>query len=399
MIHRSIFRFHQLSLLRSVLLSMGLLDEVISGFPFVGLPLLRDQFGLSYEQVGVLFGVSALSGMILAPIINLLSDRRSKRWWILAGLLGLVLSFVLMGSAHHFDLLLLAFILYSPAGDAAVGLSQAVLIDQAPQNGTRTMTRWVLMSSIGDVLSPLTVALIVTLHLGWPALCWLGAALWLGATLAIGPQRFPNPHGAADNNHIPSDTNVWTGLREALRDPTLLRWAALALIPTMLDEVFLGFVSLYLHDILHASQEAISLILTFTLAGALLGLFALDRLLKSMAIPPRRLLLWLVLLSLFGVIGLLTTRSIVLAACALFVISLGAAGWYPIAAAEAYARLPGRSGTVRAVLSLGAPFEVALPGIVGFIAGRFGLLAGVGLLGLAPMLMLMLLPWRNTKGR
>jgi len=378
---------------------MGLLDEVISGFPFVGLPLLRDQFGLSYEQVGVLFGVSALSGMILAPLINLLSDRRSKRWWILAGLLGLVLSFVLMGSAHHFDVLLLAFILYAPAGDAGVGLSQAVLIDQAPQNGTRTMTRWVLMSSIGDVLSPLTVALIVTLHLGWPALCWLGAALWLGATMAIGPQRFPNTHDAAANNNTSSDASLWAGLRHALRDPLLLRWAALALIPTMLDEVFLGFVSLYLHDILHASQEAIGLILTFALAGALLSLFALDRLIISMTIPPRRLLLWFVVLGLLGVIGLLTTRSIVLAACALFVISLGAAGWYPIAQAEAYTRLPGRSGTVRAVLSLGAPFEVALPGIVGFIAGRFGLLAGVGFLGLAPLLMLMLLPWRNKKGR
>src|SRR5207237_152380 len=130
-----------------------------------------------------------------------------------------------------------------------------------------------------------------------------------------------------------------------------------------------------------------------------LGLFALDRLFKRMAIPPWRLLLWLVLLGLFGVIGLLTTRSIALAACALFVISLGAACWYPIAQAEAYARLPGHSGTVRAVLSLGAPFEVALPGMVGFIAGRFGLLAGVGFLGLAPVLMLMLLPWRNKKER
>jgi predicted MFS family arabinose efflux permease len=83
------FRFRQVSLLPSVLLSMGLLDEVVTGFPVVGLPLLRDQFGLSYEQVGVLFGMSALCGMILDPIINLLSDRSSKRWWVLAGLLGL----------------------------------------------------------------------------------------------------------------------------------------------------------------------------------------------------------------------------------------------------------------------------------------------------------------------
>lgn len=390
---------------------MGLLDEVITGFPIVGLPLLRDQFGLSYEQVGLLFGMSALCGMLLDPIINLLSDRGSKRWWVLAGLLGLVLTFALMGTAHTFALLLLAFAFYSPAGSAAVGLSEAILIDQAPQHSTRTMTRWVLLSSIGDLLSPLIVTLIVTLHLGWPTLCWLGAALWLGAAIVIGSHRFPKPPVATDNIHTlqpdlaanniptPPKASPWMSLREALRDPILLRWTALALIPTMLDEVFLGFVSLYLRDILHASPVTIGLILTFSLAGALLGLFTLDKLFKSKLIPPQRLLPILVLLSLAGVIGLLTTRSITVAACTLFVISLGTAGWFPIAQAEAYARLPGRSGTVRAVSSLGAPFEVALPAIVGFIAARFGLLAGVGFLGLAPVLMLLLLPWRRDEGR
>lgn len=374
-----------------------MLDELITGFPVVGLPLLSDQFGLSYAQVGLLFGVSALCGMMLDPIINLMSDRGSKRWWVLAGLLGLVLCFALMGSVHTFALLLLAFALYSPASNAAVGLSGAMLIDQAPQNSRQTMTRWVLLSSIGDLLSPLIVALVVTLQLGWSALCWLAVALWLGAVLVIATHRFPKPVAVEGNSNTAPEVNVWMGLREALRDPVLLRWTALALIPTMLDEVFLGFVSLYLRDVLHASEATIGLILAFALVGALLGLFALERLSKRMAIPPQRLLMGLVLLTLVGVIVLLTTRSIEFAAFSLFVISLGTAGWFPIAQAEAFARLPGRSGTVRAVASLGAPFEVALPGIVGFIAGRFGLLAGLGFLGLAPVLMLLLLPWRRNK--
>jgi MFS family permease len=398
-IQRCFSRFRQISLLRSVLLSMGLLDEMITGFPVVGLPLLRDQFGLSYAQVGLLFGVSALSGMILDPIIILVSDRGSKRWWVLAGLLGLVLCFALMGSTHSFALLLLAFGLYSPCSSAAVGLSEAILIDQAPQNSMQTMTRWVLMGSIGDLLSPLIVALVVTLQLGWPVLCWVGVALWLGAALVIVTHRLPNPIPGADNRDTVPEVNIWMGLREALQDPVLLRWTALARIPTMLDEVFLGFASLYLRDILHASEATIGLILAFALVGALSGLFALERLFKRMAIPPQRLLLGLVVLSLVGVIGLLTIRSIEFAACSLFVISLGTAGWFPIAQAEAYARLPGRSGTVRAIGSLSAPFEVALPGIVGFIAGNFGLLAGVGFLGLAPVLMLILLPWRKKKDK
>ncbi len=130
---------------------------------------------------------------------------------------------------------------------------------------------------------------------------------------------------------------------EALHNPLLLRWTALALIPTMMDEIFLGFAALYLHDVLHASQAVISLVIAIHLSGALLSLLALDRLLKHIA--PQRLLLWLVLVALIGIIGFLSTRSIWIATLSLFIISLGAAGWYPIAKAAAYAQLPGRSGT------------------------------------------------------
>jgi fucose permease len=159
--------------------------------------------------------------------------------------------------------------------------------------------------------------------------------------------------------------------------------------------VFLGFEALYLHDVLHTSKEVVALIVAIQMVGALFGLFALDRLVSKTPIAPNRLLRWLALLTLIGIVAFLTARSIVVAAIALFIISLSAAGWYPIAKSQAYARLPGRSGTVLTVISLGAPFEVALPGIVGLIAERFGLLAGLTFLGLAPVLMLLLIPWRR----
>ena len=90
-------------------------------------------------------------------------------------------------------------------------------------------------------------------------------------------------------------------------------------------------------------------------------------------------------------IGLLATRSLWFAATALFVINTATAGWFPIAQGQAYLRFPGRAGTVRTVNSLlGAPL-VALPWFVGMVAGQFGVVAGLGMLGLAPILMLVLL--------
>jgi len=62
-----------------------------------------------------------------------------------------------------------------------------------------------------------------------------------------------------------------------------------------------------------------------------------------------------------------------------------------IAQAQTYAQLPSRSSLVRAITGLGAPFEAALPAIVGFLAARFGLLAGLAFLGSAPLLLLLAL--------
>lgn len=376
--------------LRLTLLSTTLLDELITGFAVIALPLLRDQFGLSYQQIGLLFSVAAVSSMILEPILNLLSDRSSKRWWILGGLCGLVIGYSLAGNVHNFIALLAAFTLIYPATDAAVGLSQAVLIDLTPHSAARAMTRWTIVSCIGDLLSPLAIAAFVALGFGWTALCDFAAITCLTTGLLLSPQHFPHPSHSSDDEETPAQQHILASLRQALRDPLLIRWAILSLLPSMLDEVFIGFSTLYLHDVLHASEILISVIIVANMIAGLLSLLIVDRLLGR--VSHRKLLIYLSLITLSGVIGLLSLHSIIFAALALFIVGLGAAGLYPLATAEAYARQPGRSGTVRAVISLGQPFEVALPAIVGLVASRFGALASIALLGSAPLLMLLLLP-------
>jgi hypothetical protein len=95
----------------------------------------------------------------------------------------------------------------------------------------------------------------------------------------------------------------------------------------------------------------------------------------------------------------LSTRSLWLIALALFLIGAGVTGWYPIAKGQAYTLFPGRPGMVRTLISLGGPFEIALPGIVGLIAGTFGIEAGVAVLGTAPLLILLLLPGTRAQQR
>lgn len=392
---RSIFKgFKHRSPLNLLLINMGLLDELISGVLFIGLPLLRGQLGLTYEQIGLIFSISAISGIVLEPPLYLFSDRGSKHRWIVAGLLGMACAFVLAGSSSSFFLLVVAFALTSPAGAMAIGLSQAASIDNAPGASARVMTRWTILSSVGDFLSPLAVTTIISFGLGWRGLCWIAAGCWLAAAIGVWLSRVPTRHHSYSQKDDEPDGNMWVALRLALRDTVLLRWAILSMLTTMLDEIFLTFLVLYLRDVLHASALKSGLTVGVGMVGGFLGLFVLDRLLERVA--PLRLLQVASLLALIGVASLLLVRALWFVPLAFFVISLGSVCLYPIVDAQAYARLPGRSGMKNFISSLGQPFEILLPAIVGFVAERFGLLASLALLGSVPLFFLLLAP-RNEK--
>ena len=109
------------------------------------------------------------------------------------------------------------------------------------------------------------------------------------------------------------------------------------------------------------------------------------------------MLSWLALLTLAGIAALLFAQTLWLAGAALFAIGLGATGWYPVARAATYDRLPGRAGLARAITGLLMPLELALPAVVGLLAERFSLVAALGVLGLAPVGVLLLTPRSAAK--
>jgi hypothetical protein len=180
----------------------------------------------------------------------------------------------------------------------------------------------------------------------------------------------------------------------------LLRWLIVLFMATMVDEIFLGFTGLLLRDRLHASITTTSLILALGMIGGMIGLIALERLLARRPESQHlgiRLLPWLALLTLAGVAALLLAQDLWLAALALGAIGFGATGWYPVAKAAAYGRLPGRPGMLLAITGLLTPLELVLPAVVGGLADRFGLVVALGFLGVAPLGVLLFAPRISAK--
>jgi hypothetical protein len=179
----------QVSRVRLLLFGVALLIQMISAFPSVGLPLLRDQVPLSYREVGLLFSAGAVSAMIIEPVVNVLSDlTASKKYWVIGATAVLPVAFLMASLAHSFVLLLFSFALLYPAHDIVDSTVQTALIDDEPSKSMRTLTRLAYFGNMGDFLAPVTIAVIAFLALGWSTLCGLAAVIWL---VVAGVMLFP----------------------------------------------------------------------------------------------------------------------------------------------------------------------------------------------------------------
>lgn len=379
-------------LLRATLFCIPLLDELVSGIPVLTLPLAREDLHISYTQVGLIFTVADLTGLLVNPTLDAISDHWSKPRLVLGGMLGLALGFALAGSSTSFGWLLLAFVLIGATNGAVVGLGGAILIDQAPQAALATTTRWVLLATVGDLIGPLLVAGTVALQGSWRLLMGGGALIWVAVALFLRAQRFTTLQSApaTDAEEQPLWRAIANNLQAGLRTPHLMRWLLLATLPSLLDEMFLGFASLFLTDKLRIAPQTVSLALMAPMIGGLLSLAWMERWGKQMA--PRPVLSIVALLTLAGLLGFITAVQPWVALLALFIMGIGVAPWFPLAQAQALLAMPGRSGTVGALQSLFAPIEIVAPLLIGLIAEQWGIQIGVSVFLLVPLLLFCLRP-------
>jgi predicted MFS family arabinose efflux permease len=356
---------------------MPLVDEIVAGLPVATLAQIRDDLRLGYDEVGLLFTAGQIAGAVAGPAIQLLTGR-SRRGPIVVGALGLALAFALAARAHGFVALSAAFTLAYIAGSAALGLSETTLVEIAPDTD-RALARWTLFAALGDVLSPLLVAAAVAIGLGWRHVFGVAALSWALVAAALARAHFPNAAPVSEEG----EPGPIESLKVALGERELLRWAGVALLCHMLDEVFLGFAGLHLRDAVGLGPSETAWTLAAFVAGTLAGLSLLERFRSGIRVE--RALPGLALLVLLAISLFLGARTAGAAALWLFVAGAAAGPWYPLALARCHATLPGRAAIVAVVTGLGAPLELATPVIAGLLAERWGVPAAVGFLGLAPL--------------
>jgi FSR family fosmidomycin resistance protein-like MFS transporter len=365
----------------AVLYGVELLDEFIYGLFGATLPTIKTELALTYTQVGLLFTLPGLIGVMGEPFIGLLGDTRHRRALVLGGIMATAIGLTLIAGAQQYVPLLLAQCIMYVASGAYVNLSQATLIDRDSRRAEHTMARWVAMGAIGVTISPLLITLVLSAEGSWRVV-YLGTALAAGSfAVLLFKQRFDGHAGAEDE--VGSLKQLGRSLLAALRSRTLIKWVILAELADFMLDKLLEVTGLYFHDVAGVSLPAASAAVTLATIAGLIGNFALVPLLEK--VNGVRVLRVSAFIALIAYVALLMIPIVWVKYALIAVINLSTAGWFAVLRAKCYEVLPGQSGVVVAVTSLANISSLFVPLLLGGIADAFGLQMAMWVLIIGPI--------------
>jgi len=369
------------------------IDELHYGVQNAVLPSLLQDLGMSYNQVGLLLGLPGVIGGLIEPAIMLLGDTRLRKALVVGGGIVICLSLLLIAGATSFGVVLFAFIISYPASGAFVSLIQATLMDLNPGREPQIMARWTAAGSLGNLIGPLLVACGFALGLGW-RWNYIGLALIVVIlVIFVLPRRFPKQN--ADVGGYPTNikrdlSRLLPNLWNAVKDAGLMRWFILLELSDLLLDIFSGYAAIYFADILGYSPAQVGLLVgAIMLAG-----FASDILLIPLLerFPGRTIVRTSAALSIFVYIAWLLVPWAWAKLALVIAIQFTTLGWYQVLQGEAYAALPGKSGTVMAINSAVGLLGGSLAYSIGWTADRAGLPVAMWILLIGPLCLALFVP-------
>jgi FSR family fosmidomycin resistance protein-like MFS transporter len=383
------------------LLAIEFFDEFVFGVREAAWPLIRDDLGMTYAQIGILLAVPSLFSSVVEPFLGILGDVWRRRALILGGGAAFALALILTALSQEFGLLLLSFTLMYPASGAFVSLSQATLMDQEPTRHEQNMARWNLAGSVGVVTGPLALAAIAGIGRGWRGLYVALAGIAL-ALMGIAWRTLDRPgvepqHLDPSADRAPLGPALWQGWLAALRSlrrRDVLRWLALLQFGDLAGDILLGFLALYFVDVVGATPAragmAVAVWTGAGLVGDLVAVPLLERV-RGLRVVWLGAAAQLLLFPVFLLVQGFGAKLVLLAALGL--LSLG---WYPVLQAQLYSAMPGQSGTVMTLGNLAGLVGSLIPLGLGLVAQRTSLGVTMWLLLLGPAALLVGVPRRGA---
>ncbi len=362
-----------------------LLNDMMQSLLTASYPLLRDAYGLTYAQVGLITLAFQFTASLLQPLVGTVTDRRPMPYSLSAGMGSTFCGLLLLAHATTYPLILLAA--------AMIGVGSSVFHPEASRvarmgaGGRYSLAQSVFQvgGNTGQALGPLLAAFIVAPR-GQGSIAWFSvaalAAMTILARVGVWYARRLAAQHAARGGRAPARPFLPLGRRK-----TLL--AILVLVVLLFSKNFymaaLGsFLTFYLIDQFGVSVQAAQLCLFGYMAGIVIGTLGGGGLGDRLGRVP---VMWI---SILGAAPFaLALPHVGLVGTAVLAVAVGAimASSFPAIIVYAQDLMPGRIGMV-AGMFFGFSFGLGALGaaVLGVVADAIGIARVYQIVAFLPLL-------------
>lgn len=380
-----------------VFLVIEFLDELVFGVTDAAWPLIRNDLGLTYAQIGLALSLPGFLSNFIEPFLFVLGDVWKRRTIILLGGILFVASLILTALSQNFIVLLFSFILFNPSSGMFVSLSQASLMDSDSGRHEQNMARWTFAGSLGVFIGPLLLAGMTLLTFGWHGV--FGVLALMSIVVLIFAWRFI-PIRNDTRVDLPSPQVYWDGIKNtfrALKRFEVVRWLVLLEFSDLMLDVLYGFLALYFVDVAGFTFTQAAVAVAVWTGCGLASDFLLIPLLgrvKGLDYLRISVVLELILFPAFLLVTGYYEKLLLVGLLGFF-----NAGWYAILKAHLFKAMPGQSGSALALDNVSGMFGKTLPLVIGVVAQAHGLQSAMWLLMAGPIALLVGLPSNKRIGQ
>ena len=171
----------------TVLFAMGfchLLNDMIQSVMPAMYPLLKDNFGFTFAQIGIITLVFQLTSSVLQPFVGRYADRHPQPYSLSMGMCFTLVGLLVLALASDFGVILLAVALIGCG--SSVFHPEASRVAQMASGGKKSLAQSIFQvgGNGGSSIGPLLAALIIIPY-GQSAVAWFAVAALLASTILV----------------------------------------------------------------------------------------------------------------------------------------------------------------------------------------------------------------------
>jgi FSR family fosmidomycin resistance protein-like MFS transporter len=173
-----------------------LLNDMMQSLLPAMYPILKQNYGLDFGQIGIITFTFQLTASLLQPVIGNYTDRRPQPYSLAVGMGFSLVGLLLLAAARTYPTLLLAAALVGSGSAVLHPESSRVARMAAGRQPGLAQSLFQLGGNVGSSIGPLLAAVIV-LRNGQSSVAWFGIAAVVGMLLLVRVGHWYKHHGLA----------------------------------------------------------------------------------------------------------------------------------------------------------------------------------------------------------